>query len=202
MLAHSRLRAAFLLLVLLTPASLLAQAPPAKPGEAKKEEEKKPPVMPEEKSSVTKHSITLDGQKIDYTATAANYLMKDEDGTPKAPVFFVAYTREGVKDPAERPVTFSFNGGRRAVRRDAQRLPAAGARLQRRSNLRASGRSVPLEHGGRPVPLPQLERGPAPEAQEGDRGAHSWRVGEKEVGRRRLICRATAAFPVCPSLTA
>ena len=111
MLVQSRLRAVFLLLVLLTPASILAQSPPAKPGEAKKEEEKKPPIMPEEKSSVTKHSITIDGQKIDYTATAANYLMKDEDGTPKASIFYVAYTRDGVKDPADRPITFSFNGG-------------------------------------------------------------------------------------------
>jgi carboxypeptidase C (cathepsin A) len=107
----SRLRAVPLLLLLLIPASLVAQAAPAKPGEAKKEEEKKPPVMPEEKSSQTKHSITLDGQKIDYTATAANYLMKDEDGTPRASIFFVAYTKDGVKNPADRPVTFSFNGG-------------------------------------------------------------------------------------------
>jgi carboxypeptidase C (cathepsin A) len=110
MLIHSRLRAVFLVLLLLIPASLLAQSPPGKPGEGKKEEEKKP-VMPEEKSSVTRHSITIEGQKIDYTATAANYLMKDEDGTPKASIFFVAYTRDSVKDPADRPVTFSFNGG-------------------------------------------------------------------------------------------
>jgi carboxypeptidase C (cathepsin A) len=68
-------------------------------------------VMPEERSSQTRHSITLDGQKVDYTATAANYLLKDEDGTPKASVFFVAYTRDGMKDPADRPITFSFNGG-------------------------------------------------------------------------------------------
>jgi carboxypeptidase C (cathepsin A) len=111
MLVKSPLRIVFLLFLLLTPAVLPAQAPPAKPAEPKKEEEKKPPVMPEERSSVTKHSITLDGKKIDYTATAANYLMKDEDGTPKASMFYVAYTRDGMKDPADRPVTFSFNGG-------------------------------------------------------------------------------------------
>ncbi|MBW8878626.1 MAG: hypothetical protein JF614_27020, partial [Acidobacteria bacterium] len=97
MLVKSPLRIVFLLLLFLTPALLPAEAPPAKPGEAKKEEEKKPPVMPEERSSVTKHSITLDGKKIDYTATAANYLMKDEDGTPKASIFYVAYTRDGMK---------------------------------------------------------------------------------------------------------
>jgi carboxypeptidase C (cathepsin A) len=110
MFVKSPLRIFFLLLLFLTPALLPAEEPPAKPGEAKKEE-KKPPVMPEEKSSQTKHSITLDGKKIDYTATAGNYLMKDEDGTLKASIFFVAYTRDGSKDPGDRPVTFSFNGG-------------------------------------------------------------------------------------------
>lgn len=110
MFVKSHLRAISLLLMLLAPVSLLAQAPAEKP-EAKKEEEKKPPVMPEEKSSQTRHSITIEGRKIDYTATAGNYLMKEEDGTPKASIFFVAYTKDGVKDPSERPVTFSFNGG-------------------------------------------------------------------------------------------
>jgi carboxypeptidase C (cathepsin A) len=74
--------------------------------------EKKPP---EEKVSTTRHSITLDGQKIAYTATAGNVVLKDDDGTPKASVFYVAYTRDGEPgrpfDPAARPVTFSFNGG-------------------------------------------------------------------------------------------
>ncbi|HEV7507041.1 MAG TPA: peptidase S10 [Thermoanaerobaculia bacterium] len=111
MFVKSPLRFVFLLLLFLTPAVLPAEGPPGKPGEMKKEEEKKPPIMPEEKSSPTKHSITLDGKKIDYTATAGNYLMKDEDGTPKASIFYVAYTRDGLKDPSDRPVTFSFNGG-------------------------------------------------------------------------------------------
>ena len=112
MLVKARLRCAFLVLLFLTPALLPAQGPPAEAKkEDKKQEEKKPPVMPEEKSSQTRHSITIDGQRIDYTATAGNYLMKDEDGTPKASFFYVAYVRDGVKDPASRPVTFSFNGG-------------------------------------------------------------------------------------------
>jgi carboxypeptidase C (cathepsin A) len=110
---QARLRCAFLLLAFLTPALLPAQGspPPAEPKKEERKEEKKPPVMPEERSSQTRHSITLDGQKVDYTATAANYLLKDEEGTPKASVFFVAYTKDGMKDPADRPVTFSFNGG-------------------------------------------------------------------------------------------
>jgi carboxypeptidase C (cathepsin A) len=94
-------------------APLAAQPPAAAPeakAEAKGEEKDKKPA-PEEKSSRTQHSITLDGQKIPYTATAGTILLKDEDGTAKASVFYIAYTRDGVKDPAARPVTFSFNGG-------------------------------------------------------------------------------------------
>jgi hypothetical protein len=30
---------------------------------------------------------------------------------PRASIFFIAYTRDGVDDPASRPLTFSFNGG-------------------------------------------------------------------------------------------
>jgi carboxypeptidase C (cathepsin A) len=71
----------------------------------------KKPAPPEEKSSRTQHSITLDGQKIPYTATAGTIVLKDEDGTARATVFSISYTRDGVKDPATRPVTFSFNGG-------------------------------------------------------------------------------------------
>ncbi len=139
MLVKSPLRIVFLLLLFLTPALLPAEAPPAKPGEAKKEEEKKPPVMPEERSSVTKHSITLDGKKIDYTATAANYLMKDEDGTPKASIFYVAYTRDGMKDPGDRPVTFSFNGGPGAAAVWVQ-MGAFGPRIVERTD---EGMSLP-----------------------------------------------------------
>lgn len=67
--------------------------------------------LPEEKSSTTRHSITLDGQRIAYTATAANVILKDDDSTPKASLFYVAYTRDGVTDPGSRPITFAFNGG-------------------------------------------------------------------------------------------
>ena len=81
---------------------------PAAPG-AKPPDEKKPPL--EEQLSKTQHTITLDGQKIAYTANAGTLILKDEDGTQKASVFYVAYTKDGIKDPATRPVTFCFNGG-------------------------------------------------------------------------------------------
>jgi carboxypeptidase C (cathepsin A) len=68
------------------------------------------PEFPKEVFSETKHSITIDGKTIAYTATAGNMLLKEENGKPKANVFFVSYSKDGA-DPANRPVTFSFNGG-------------------------------------------------------------------------------------------
>ena len=65
----------------------------------------------EEKSSVTHHSASIGGQQIAYTATAANYIVRADDGTPKATFFFVAYTRDNAPDVARRPLSFVFNGG-------------------------------------------------------------------------------------------
>ena len=59
----------------------------------------------------TKHAVTIDGKRIEYEATAGHLTLTKEDGTVRAKVFFVAYTKTGVSDPAKRPLTFSFNGG-------------------------------------------------------------------------------------------
>src|SRR5215213_7466903 len=104
---------ALVLALTLLAAPLTAQ-PPADANAAAAKPDKGPdkkPAPPEEKSSRTQHSITLDGQKIPYTATAGTILLKDDDGTVRATVFSISYTRDGVKDPGTRPVTFSFNGG-------------------------------------------------------------------------------------------
>lgn len=65
----------------------------------------------EEKSSVTRGSVRIGGQQINYTATAANYIIKADDGSPKASYFFVAYTKDEVPDKTKRPVSFIYNGG-------------------------------------------------------------------------------------------
>src|SRR5262245_47474754 len=43
--------------------------------------------LPDERSSVTRHSARIGGQQINYTATAATYNIKADDGTPKATFF-------------------------------------------------------------------------------------------------------------------
>lgn len=48
---------------------------------------------------------------IGYTATAGNYVIKADDGTPKASFFFVSYTKDDAGDIAKRPISFVYNGG-------------------------------------------------------------------------------------------
>jgi carboxypeptidase C (cathepsin A) len=82
-----------------------------KPEPEKPEADKKPVEAPPDREAVTEGSVTIGRTKVPYRAVAGTYTMKEEDGTPKATFFYVAYTRTGVKDPARRPVTFAFNGG-------------------------------------------------------------------------------------------
>lgn len=81
----------------------------AGPEGARSGEKHLPP--PEEKSSVTHHSVRIGGQEINYTATAATYVIKADDGTPKAVFFFVGYTKDGMPDVSKRPISFVYNGG-------------------------------------------------------------------------------------------
>ncbi|MFN7995966.1 MAG: peptidase S10 [Bryobacteraceae bacterium] len=80
--------------------------PPATPAAAPKDEKK-----PEEKASETKHVIRIGGSEVRYTATAGTMLLKREDGTPTASIFYIAYIKDDTPDTARRPLTFSFNGG-------------------------------------------------------------------------------------------
>ena len=69
------------------------------------------PEFPKEVLSATKHSVKVGGNVINYTATAGNLLLKEENGKPKANIFFVSYVKDGVSDPSSRPITYCFNGG-------------------------------------------------------------------------------------------
>jgi carboxypeptidase C (cathepsin A) len=77
--------------------------------EEAKEKPDKPPAPPEERESVTEHSVELEGGALSYRATAGTVVLRTEEGEPRASVFFVAYTRTD-PDP-QRPLTFAFNGG-------------------------------------------------------------------------------------------
>src|ERR1019366_1064440 len=64
-----------------------------------------------EESSVTEHSIRINGQIIPYKATAGTIQIKNEAGEPIGLMYAVAYTRSDVKDLSTRPVSFFYNGG-------------------------------------------------------------------------------------------
>ena len=63
-----------------------------------------------EKLSTTHHTISIDGKQIAYTARAGTMVLYDANGKPKATVFYISYTKDGV-DSTKRPVTFFYNGG-------------------------------------------------------------------------------------------
>ncbi|HEX4078944.1 MAG TPA: hypothetical protein VHX61_08745 [Rhizomicrobium sp.] len=73
--------------------------------------------------TVTPGSVTVDGNRIDYSAHAGTLIVHpkdwddatlpqgaDKDKQAQASMFYVAYFKNGV-DPRERPITFLYNGG-------------------------------------------------------------------------------------------
>ncbi len=67
--------------------------------------------IPEPKEFVTKHQINNGGKNIEYTATAKETYLNNENGEPVASIWSVAYTQNNVTNQGSRPVTFVFNGG-------------------------------------------------------------------------------------------
>ncbi len=59
----------------------------------------------------THHSVEIMGERIDYTATAGRIVLHDAQDKPTAAIFYIAYTRDAIKDLTKRPITFAFNGG-------------------------------------------------------------------------------------------
>ncbi|MBE2202358.1 MAG: peptidase S10 [Anaerolinea sp.] len=88
---------------------------PKKNGDNDKEDKPEP----QDNLVATQHTITLNGIAISYTVTTGTIVLKEEtekeekaEGEKaKASMFFTAYVKNDVSDPATRPITFSFNGG-------------------------------------------------------------------------------------------
>ena len=74
---------------------------------------------PQDRLCTTQHSIHITGKELRYSVTCGTMVLREEsekDGTaeghrPKATVFFVAYTKDGIVELSQRPITFAFNGG-------------------------------------------------------------------------------------------
>ncbi len=57
------------------------------------------------------NSVTIAGEKVRYVAETGMLPLLKADGTLRASVFYIAYTKQGETNAAKRPVTFCFNGG-------------------------------------------------------------------------------------------
>ncbi len=64
-----------------------------------------------ESSVVTNHFVTVDGNRIPYSATAGTLPVWSDDDKAVATLFYTYYKRTDVKDGVKRPIFFSFNGG-------------------------------------------------------------------------------------------
>jgi carboxypeptidase C (cathepsin A) len=62
-------------------------------------------------SVATRHSVRVDGARVDYAAKVGWTILRDDDGKARARFGYTAYTREGVEDRSRRPILFAFNGG-------------------------------------------------------------------------------------------
>src|SRR5688572_21126840 len=77
-----------------------------------KDDKKEYVPVPAPRADKTQHQLTLAGQILKYTATVGWLILNDkEKDKPIARFGYIAYTLDGVKDPARRPITFAFNGG-------------------------------------------------------------------------------------------
>jgi len=67
--------------------------------------------IPKEEVVTTSHRVTIDGKDVSYQTTVGTQLLHDAQGTPKASIFYVAYTKDNPGEIRKRPITFCFNGG-------------------------------------------------------------------------------------------
>jgi carboxypeptidase C (cathepsin A) len=67
----------------------------------------------EDSQFVTRHAVTIGGERIDYTTKTGRMVMHDngETSKPKVALFYTAYLREGVSEKRDRPLIFLWNGG-------------------------------------------------------------------------------------------
>ena len=98
---------------LLVAALLLTMPSLAAAAERPAKEDDKPKVakVPDASTppSISEHTIEVTGGRLSYTAEAAMLPLINDDGTPRANIFYVAYTVSSAA--ADRPIIFCFNGG-------------------------------------------------------------------------------------------
>lgn len=89
-----------IMLLMVLPLSLVAQQHGPKTHIAKTEF----------RNVTSEGTVTVEGNKIDYTATAGNIYLTNAQGDTTGRMFFVAYKKKGETN-SRRPITFFWNGG-------------------------------------------------------------------------------------------
>ncbi|MEJ2009106.1 MAG: peptidase S10 [Acidobacteriota bacterium] len=107
------MRVAFwsLVLALCIPGLGMAKKETAKPSPKPESAAAKETKESKARAVSTHHTVTIEGKPVAYTATAGTIILHNEKDQPTAKIFYIAYTKDHVSDPATRPVTFSYNGG-------------------------------------------------------------------------------------------
>lgn len=67
--------------------------------------------IPSDTTVISNHSVTIKGQKVNYTATTGTQPVWDLNGKAIATLFYTYYKRTDTGNMAERPLVISFNGG-------------------------------------------------------------------------------------------
>ncbi len=68
------------------------------------------PITPRDPIS-RESTVEIAGTQIPYRVTAAEMILKTDDGKPRASIFHISYLRTDIEDSTTRPVMFCFNGG-------------------------------------------------------------------------------------------
>ncbi len=100
----------FFVLACTSPAAAVQDAKPDDKKEDKQEPEKKDAASAP-KSFTSSHVGTFHDKKVAYTATVSETILENDKHEPEAALWSSAYVKDGVEDPAERAVTFLWNGG-------------------------------------------------------------------------------------------
>ncbi len=91
---------------------LLSHLNPVSAQEAPEEKKSEEPKSEKVHEPVSKSAtVNIAGKEIPYTATTGKILIRDDEGKPKASIFYVSYVRDKTENQPDRPVMFAFNGG-------------------------------------------------------------------------------------------
>lgn len=89
-----------------TPTSSPTPSPTATPTPAERDA-----ALTDSQPSVRRHEMRVGSRILRYTTTTGVMPLKSATGETEARIFYMAYTLDGVSNPAQRPLMFSFNGG-------------------------------------------------------------------------------------------